>query len=202
LMAQDEEPRQYDQEQLARWNTSEDFDYNREIPPPNNYLRDILTNIAQAIYWLFSHAVGYVILIGLIALLVWIIVKNTSSGQWRPKNRQDQDDGLQVHTREDLEQEDFESLINRALQDGNYRLAVRYCFLSTLKVLQLKGLIDWHIEKTNYEYLHELPEQYHIHFLGVLNIYEFVWYGEFEANQKVFDSARQQAGEMERGLQL
>jgi hypothetical protein len=75
------------------------------------------------------------------------------------------------------------SELELALRDhkaaGRYREAVRVLFLHLLKRLTERGLITWHINKTNSIYaleLHGTP--YRQPFREHAAIYELVWYGE------------------------
>lgn len=189
MLSQDEseQERGYDQTELADLNESKSFDYSREIPPPKNFLLDFLNALMRAIVWLFSNVIGYLILIGLLALLVWIIIKNTSNAKSGRLNTKDIDPLIEVHSAEQLANEDFDSLIQSALTNGDFRAAVRFTFLKSLKILQLAKHIDWQIEKTNYDYLREVPETQQSDFRGVLHVYEYVWYGEFEATEPIFN---------------
>jgi hypothetical protein len=197
LIALPPEERGYDETRLEEWNASKDFDYERDIPPPNNLLSRVLRQIGQAIGWIFSHVTGYIILAGLLALLVWVVLKNTSSEAWHLRKKQKSPDGLQVRTREELEQEDFLSLAQEAFAKKQFRLAIRYQFLAALRHLQLQKYIDWHIEKTNYEYLSELPGELHNSYLALLRIYEYVWYGEFQADENLFNRSRTHLQDLE-----
>lgn len=179
--------RGYDQTEIERLNASKNFDYAREIPPPKNYLAQLINSIARAIIWLFSNIIGYVIVIGLVALLIWIILKNTTFGRSAPWDKKDIDPLIQIRSGEQLANEDFDTLIQNALAVGDFRAAIRYSFLKALKVLQVAKQIDWQIEKTNYDYLLEMPEQQQGDFRSVLRVYEYVWYGEFDASERAFN---------------
>ncbi|MEQ9232261.1 MAG: hypothetical protein RIF46_16385, partial [Cyclobacteriaceae bacterium] len=126
--------RGYDQVEIERLNTSKSFDYSRDIPPPKNYLIDFINGIAKAIIWLFSNIIGYVIVIGLVALLIWIILKNTTFGRSAPRDKKDIDPLIQIRSGEQLANEDFDALIQNALAVGDFRAAIRYSFLKALKV--------------------------------------------------------------------
>ncbi|MCP4456455.1 MAG: DUF4129 domain-containing protein [Cytophagales bacterium] len=179
--------RAYEQEQLDKFNSMSSYDYDRIIPPSNNLLAKFFRAIARAIVWLFSNVLGYLIIILLIGLLIWIIVKNTSTGKASLTIRKNRDDGLIVMDRERLMEEDFDKLLQGALKSNNFRLAIRYTFLKSLKILQLADLIDWHKEKTNYDYLRELPTHHHSDFKQIVSVYEYVWYGEFSAEKNLYD---------------
>ncbi|MEM9076667.1 MAG: hypothetical protein AAGC43_06495 [Bacteroidota bacterium] len=78
-----------------------------------------------------------------------------------------------------IESLDLDSLMDKAIQNKDYRLAVRYQFLKVLKRLSQKQLIDWNFEKTNSDYEKELNEnQLKTKFREVSYLYEHIWYGE------------------------
>lgn len=82
---------------------------------------------------------------------------------------------------------DFKTIINNALLNNNYRLAIRYYYLWLLKSLSDKGAIEWDIEKTNSDYLSEIQsEDLKKDFRFLSYVYEYSWYGEFEINKTDF----------------
>jgi hypothetical protein len=82
---------------------------------------------------------------------------------------------------ENIQELDFEKLIQDAIRKKHFRLAVRLSYLLILKELTLKGLIIWSPEKTNYEYLREIREnKIRDQFAHNTLMYEYVWYGDFE----------------------
>ena len=88
-----------------------------------------------------------------------------------------------------INEEDLQQLIQKAIADKNYRLAVRYYYLYTLKQLRDAGLIQWHAEKTNRDYVRELPdENLKPRFKNLTFIYDYVWYGNYKPAEKDFES--------------
>ncbi|OUJ75594.1 DUF4129 domain-containing protein [Hymenobacter crusticola] len=80
---------------------------------------------------------------------------------------------------EDIHAVDFPSRIAEAESAGDYRLAVRLGFLSVLKQLTDRGLLTWRPEKTNADYLAELPAgPLPVAFRAVAQQFEYAWYGE------------------------
>ncbi len=57
---------------------------------------------------------------------------------------------------EHIENIDLDSYIKNALKEENYRLAIRYMYLKSQKLLSLNNIIDWHFEKTNSDYYREI----------------------------------------------
>lgn len=88
---------------------------------------------------------------------------------------------------ESLNRLDFPPLIDQAVKAGNYRLAVRYHYLQALSLLAMKGKIQLKEEKTNREYIAELGSgELKDHFLRLVYGFEFVWYGEFIPDEKLY----------------
>jgi hypothetical protein len=82
---------------------------------------------------------------------------------------------------------DMDSLIALALKDNNYRLAVRYQYLKNLHKLIEKGFVQYAVDKTNYQYVHEIANTgLRNEFAGITLNYEYVWYGEFEIDAAIY----------------
>lgn len=99
----------------------------------------------------------------------------------------------QAAVEEDIEMSDenIDRKIEEAVNAGNLRLATRFSFIKTLKLLDNKGWIRYHPQATNYDYLNQVS-QYRVagDFAFVTRIYEYVWYGEFEINQQQFEKVK------------
>jgi hypothetical protein len=88
---------------------------------------------------------------------------------------------------ENIHEINFDTEIERAIAVHNYRLAVRMLYLSSLKQLSDKGLIDWQINKTNTDYLNELTDDGQRDAFKRLTLqFEYVWYGDFAINSDTF----------------
>lgn len=91
---------------------------------------------------------------------------------------------------QNIHQINFASSIETALQQKNYRVAVRYYYLWLLKSLTDSNKIEWDIEKTNTDYLKEIQNaDLKDNFRFLSYIYEYSWYGEFELNETDFKKA-------------
>lgn len=84
-----------------------------------------------------------------------------------------------------------ELALEEALNNRNYRLAVRILFLAMLQKLMQQGKIAPAIEKTNMDYVREIDnpnEQKTI--LEFTRIFESVWYGHVPADEVLFKELR------------
>lgn len=89
---------------------------------------------------------------------------------------------------ENIHEIDFEDQISKALEAGNYRLAVRLLYLKTLKNLSDKQLINWLPEKTNQAYVLEIADETkRREFSKLTNQFEYIWYGEFFLDKNTFE---------------
>jgi len=183
--------RGFDQEYLESLNEHDSYDYDREFETAeientesNNSVWKIIGMIFSGIAWLFNSVLGYVIIAFLIGLLIWILVKN-SDRIFEKKGLGEKEKLLTVKPVE-VEDKDYHKLIQAALKKQDYRLAIRFGFLSALTYLHKKELIEWKIDKTNLEYQFELPDNLQDVFAAMSLIYERIWYGEFGANEELF----------------
>jgi len=81
----------------------------------------------------------------------------------------------------------FAQLIKQALQNANYRLAVRYQYLQTLNKLAAKNLVTLAADKTNYQYVREISNKnFQNEFAALTLNYEYVWYGEFNIEENIY----------------
>ena len=88
---------------------------------------------------------------------------------------------------ENIKDVNFDHLIEAALKDNNYRLATRYLYLKSLKLLTNKNIIEWHYDKTNSDYINEIKdEKTKLVFKRISYLYDYVWYGEFPIDKAIY----------------
>jgi hypothetical protein len=90
---------------------------------------------------------------------------------------------------ENIHEINFHEEIQQAITNGNFRLAVRLNYLSTLKRLNDQRLINWQPEKTNQTYVNEITDLVmKQQFLQLTAQFEYIWYGEFFINRESFST--------------
>ena len=95
-------------------------------------------------------------------------------------------------TEADLQHEDIDENIERAMQAKDYRLAVRWMHLKALRLLNEKELIRFHAQGTNQEYLSQLSKHTEAkNFQYLTHVYDHAWYGGFTLTQQQAETTQQ-----------
>lgn len=103
---------------------------------------------------------------------------------------------------EDIAGMDFDLLIAEATAARDYRRAVRLLYLKTLKTLAANDLIDWQRDKTNHEYIDELRRaSLRPPFTELTTLFEYIWYGDFPVDERIFDRTRIRFSRFEEALE-
>ena len=130
----------------------------------------------------------WIIIIGGFAYAIMWYLMDSQVGLFRKKN-------LPVNDRHDASEEmpedifaiQYQQEIDKALAQGNYRLAVRVHFLRLLRMLSDKNLIQYKQEKTNLDYLMELSSKtWYAEFFRLTRHFEYSWYGHFEVEEQTY----------------
>lgn len=143
---------------------------------------------ATGIFAVLLQILPYLLVAGLLALLIWLFLKIDNARAIIAPNHK----GVFIGDDEEIiNNQDIQSLIDQALKDKNYRLAVRFYYLFTLQQLSGKELIDWQVQKTNHEYIYEIKSnELRSQFGRLTDIYDYIWYGNFEVDEGAFAKAQ------------
>jgi Domain of unknown function (DUF4129) len=144
------------------------------LDPFWRWLSDMLDTPSQYIPW------KYLFYGLMVAALVYAVLKLLQVDLTRAFGRAPRAAALSYDTEtEDLNTLDIDKLLTQAEGENNYRLAVRLGYLQVLRQLSDKGLIRWQPDKTNHDYLYELPAgPLPEAFRELTRQFEYVWYGE------------------------
>ncbi len=137
--------------------------------------------------YFFSSIFGiifWILAIGLFGYLVYRLFLSNSS--FLSRNRKNIASDIAVVEEENAS--DPDSLLSNAIRNGNYRLAIRYLYLQSLQRLSEKKFIEINTNKTNYEYVMEARRfKFANEFASLTLQYEYVWYGEYPVDEKLFE---------------
>ena len=180
----------------------DDYNYNETVGQSQNYLLRAIKWFFQKIADIFGidvdpgfyKMVEILIYLILIAIAIYIIIRlfvgHKATSFFTKKSKELAPLSFEE---EHIEKINLDDLISNALQQSDYRLAIRYMYLKILKDLSVKNLIDWHFEKTNIDYYNELSSPtLQQNFKTVSYLYEHIWYGEFNVDSTSFNSAKKE----------
>lgn len=96
-----------------------------------------------------------------------------------------------IEHEEDLNLLNFDELIVSAIENKQYRLAIRYLFLKSLRLLADREMIELRNNKTNRQYYLEIKNNQIANvFQDATLRFEWIWYGEFSVNEEIMKSSQ------------
>ncbi len=133
--------------------------------------------------------IAILIVIFVVYLLVKLLINK--EGSWIFGSNANKKKIVYTEIEKNIHLVDFEKLINECIAENNKRLCIRYYYLWLLKVMAENHFIDWHVDKTNSDYLYELHGlKLKNTFSYVSYLYNYIWYGEFDLDQTTFEIAQ------------
>lgn len=182
--------RSFDEKSFEELRNSDTYNYQQEIEPPSNSVLSFLADTLTLLFHFLSTIPGIITLILTIALVVFLAFRSS-----RARKKKKASIPLPVLSEDVLNEENsLEQLslsLEQALKENNYKLAIRYNFLIVIKKLDLQKLLKFHLEKTNTQYLKELPEYIKADFSSLSRIFNYTWYGDYPANKEIFMYAKE-----------
>lgn len=148
----------------------------------------------------FFDILPYIILAIAVVLLVWFITRSNPGNQIM---RQHQNSKV-ILTEEDelLMKRNLDKLANEAIDQKNYRLAVRYLYLNCIKRLDIKNIIRYANDKTNYEYIKEIEfSEISKTFNKLTLVYEQIWYGQLIFDKTYFQHFKDEYDKFHQSLE-
>lgn len=177
---------------IASLRTDDNFWYaNHVFEKPAEKKKKKESNWLQTLLWVLTIA-------GFITFLV-IYLMNSNVGLFRStrsiKGKEDDDDAPEM---DNIFAINYQKEIDKAINAGNYRLAVRLMFLRLLRQLSDKNVIQYKQDRTNFDYLMQLSNTaWYKPFFNLARSYEYVWYGKFDIDKNQFDNIKKGFTEIE-----
>ncbi|MCW3116032.1 MAG: hypothetical protein JWM28_114 [Chitinophagaceae bacterium] len=133
----------------------------------------------------YKAAAWIIIIGGFAAVLIWFLA-SSQVGIFRRRSKTVAEAGTGEMT-ENIFEIDYHKEIDKAMQEANYRLAVRLMFLRLLKNLSERHVIEYKQGRTNFDYLAQVNNSgYYKDFFRLTRNYEYAWYGEFAVSPEIF----------------
>lgn len=198
------QPIELNQDLLESYKNNDDFIYERE-PQDLSYWEDLgnwfSDKLERFMRWVFGDyeanrflvgllgALPFIFLACILGLIVYLFIRYNPLGRYLKTS---EEPSVLMSTEEDIiRHKDIPLLIDHALRDKNYRLAVRYAYLLIIKKLTEADLIDYRFEKTNTDYIKELEnEDVKEGFGQITRLYDFIWYGNFDIVEEDYKKAQ------------
>lgn len=170
---------------------TDDFNYKPNKPKETGWdglakwLRDLFGNQTGAWAGVFIKLFGFLVLGFVLYILISYFISKDGNFLFRKNKKTISIEDEEII--ENIHEIDFKEKLINAEKNKDFRLAIRYQFLNVLKKLSDKKQIDWNVEKTNHDYLKELKsESSKNNFAELLYIFEYVWYGEFNVSEEIY----------------
>ena len=121
----------------------------------------------------------WVLAIAGIIIIVWLLTRTEFTSFLRGNTKNTAFNFSDVE--EDISSIDFNTRIKKAVDDNDYRLAIRWHYLKQLNILNETKIIHYEPFKTNIDYGFELAKSpYQQVFTDISRIYDYVWYGKYD----------------------
>jgi hypothetical protein len=182
---------------LDKYKNDGAFDYQKKLEEKQDWLAKITSWINQQLRSLrysrtYSTALDifyYALIIFALIIVLWGLIKSDIRSLFSGKSINNEIK-LSEHE-EDINQINFDNLISIAIDNKNYKLAVRYLFLKSLKMLDNKEIINIKKDKTNYQYLLEIKDsELADAFKDAAYRFEWIWYGDFPIDEKLMNVSK------------
>lgn len=197
-------------ENLSQKYSGEAFDYDSVEGKAENFLGRTISwffnklseifgfSISSEMYGILKIIVYSVLIVFAIYILVKLLVGDNATSFFGRKGTLVAPLNIQE---EHIENIDIDSYIKNALKEENYRLAIRFMYLKSLKLLSLGNIINWHFEKTNSDYYREIEnETTKEDFKKASYLYDNIWYGEFALDKSGFENAKKDFDKLNQNL--
>jgi hypothetical protein len=147
----------------------------------------VISKIAESLFGIkvsktTSTVIFWVFILIILAAIGWFF--------FRTKRQILTDSGLSIADVDEISIENlsYTDEYNRAYQNQNYKPAIRFLLLHTIKFLDEEGIIKYIPGKTLYEYQYEIKNQdIRSKFAEICYVYEYVWFGNFDATKSMCD---------------
>jgi hypothetical protein len=192
---------------LEKYRSDSSFDYENKLENKEDWITKITSWINEQLRGLrysdtYSTALDvlyYILILFALIIIVWGLLKGDKGFLFFGKSVENEIN--LTEQKEDINQINFDQLILRAIENKNYKLAIRYLFLKSLKLLSDNDIIEYKKEKTNYQYLAEIKDmQLASTFRETAHRFDWIWYGDFPIDEKLMDNSQQEFNKLFRLL--
>lgn len=129
------------------------------------------------------RTIVYSLLIAFFLFVIYRIIVVNKLFLFYSSKKIKKEEGLPI----DIEDVNLDDKIQKAVDEKDYRMAVRFMYLKTLQLLNNRQWIQFHAEATNYEYVNQMSgHKLANEFRFLTRVYDYMWYGEFNLTREQF----------------
>jgi len=190
--AGDSPVRAFDTAEMKKYAASEEFAYMTYVVPPPSIWDQIKWFLLQLWYEFWQNPVTsrptlYLFILVMFAIAAFYIIRMRFR---KAMMNHSANVGEGVHLRIDDERINYPLLIEQALNQQDFKSAIRLLYLSGLAQLASKERIRLAEWKTPYDYQLELSGKSVPPYVKLSLLFEYVWYGDFDVKRADFDKGR------------
>lgn len=140
--------------------------------------------------WDFSGiaGIGKIFLILVLIALFGFLIYKLMGNRWPWEGKAQLKEVPAEDAAEDLNVDELQVKIKESIEQRKFRPAIRYSYLFTLRRLDEAGKIKLDARSTNHDYVNQMrAHDPNRSFAYLTNVYDYVWYGEFELNDEQFN---------------
>lgn len=183
--------RSFDVKRINAYKENKAFIYTDDLPPESLWDRfwkwfwSLFDTVLKNKY--AGSLITYAVIAVLVGLTIFLIIRFAGVDLKMITGRSKPVPIPYSESLDNIHEINFNDQIQQAIGNANYRLAVRLCYLSTLKKLSDQSLISWQPEKTNQHYISEIEDlNVKKQFSLLTTQFEYIWYGEFYIDKENF----------------
>ncbi|MFN8287048.1 MAG: DUF4129 domain-containing protein [Chitinophagales bacterium] len=137
-----------------------------------------------------AQVVKILLVVALIAVVVFVLYSFLKDMRWSSKKLENNVTSIADFDEELPELSALRKLLQQALANGDYKLAIRYYYLLLMAQFREEGLIVWKKDKTNRQYLYEMRQHNRITDIKTATrLFEAYWYGDLQPDANGFGEA-------------
>lgn len=175
---------QYEQEDVN--DARDGIDYSDEVAEKKKESSSSSDSDFSGLATLFGYLV-IGILIALVFVILYFMLGKDNLFKPRSKKIEALDLKSIEQIEENLEEYDVSHYLQQAIDNNQYRIAIRLHYLLIIKELSTRKFIRWKRDKTNRNYLYETQDYpFANNFKMSTNIFEQIWYGERDVTEGDF----------------
>lgn len=190
------EAKKFDQQAISDYKDQPEFKYDelegRQLSLWQRFWMWFWKTIEQIFVGAAKNTVSKYFFIGLgVALVLYLVIKIIGAENIFSKKPAETILPYDV-LNDNIHEIDYEKELQRLVNEGKYRLAVRLLYLSALKKLSDANFIQWQPDKTNYNYLMEISKPALREDFSRLTLqFDYIWYGDFPIDEHKFEPINQ-----------